>query len=121
MIQPGRFLGFIAPALALGASLALSGCVAAILGSAPQSGTPADTRARAPDIVASGPGALGVAVQQRLASESTLAGADLAVSAQAGRVTLSGTVRNPAQRALAGRVARAVSGVSAVNNQIEVQ
>ena len=121
MIQASRAWPILAPTVALGAGVLLSGCVAAILGSAPQSGTPADARARGPGIEASGPAALSSAVQRRLAAESALAGTDVVVSAQGGHVTLSGTVQNPAQRALAGRVTRAVNGVSAVNNQIEVQ
>ena len=121
MIQPSRLWPILAPTLSLGSGVVLSGCVASILGSAPQSGTPADARARGPEIEAGNPGALSSTVQRRLAAESALAGTDLAVSAQGGHVTLSGTVQNPAQRALADRVTRAVSGVSAVNNQIEVQ
>lgn len=104
-------------AVAIGAASAamLCGCVAAVIGNAPHSGTPADTRAVAPS-----PAPLDAAVRERLAVDPALRGAAVSVSAAGGTVTLRGTVATAAQRAAAERSALAVAGVSVVNNQLKV-
>jgi osmotically-inducible protein OsmY len=93
-----------------------AGCVAAVLGNAPNSGTVSDTRLRG----AGGNEALQNAVHARLAADGALRGADVQVSASGSVVTLTGTARTAAQSSAAGRVARATSGVSSVVNQLKV-
>ena len=103
--------------LAMVASGLLGGCVAAVVGHAPNSGTTGDSRARtaaAPD------GALVTAVRAKLNGSATLRSAPITVNAAGGTVLLSGSVANAAQRALAERVVRSVAGVVAVDNQLEV-
>ncbi len=101
----------------LAASLLLAGCVAAVIGNAPNSGTAADSRARAD---AQADATLGSAVRARIGADAALRRAPITVSAAAGTVTLRGSVGSAAQRAAAERTARAVAGVVAVNNQLEV-
>jgi len=113
----------IGVALALGLSLA--GCVAALLGDAPNSGTASDTRARSGEsapvaAVAADQAPLALAVRQRLAADPALRGATLQVSSRGTVVTLRGMARNSEQRAAAARVALATSGVVSVNNQLKV-
>jgi osmotically-inducible protein OsmY len=86
-----------------------------VIGSAPQSGTQADPRAGAQSAAP-----LDAAVRARLGADPALRGAPISVSAAGGTVTLSGTVATVALRAAAERTARAVAGVSAVNNQLKV-
>jgi hyperosmotically inducible protein len=96
----------------------LTGCVAAVIGSAPQSGTAADTRARAP---AAADTALSNAVRARIDADARLRAAPIGVSASRGTVTLSGTVASAGLRRSAEQLARTVAGVSTVNNQLEVK
>jgi osmotically-inducible protein OsmY len=63
---------------------------------------------------------LNAAVRARLGADPALHGAPISVSAAGGTVTLRGAVATVAQRAAAERTARAVAGVSAVNNQLKV-
>ncbi|MBS0389298.1 MAG: BON domain-containing protein [Proteobacteria bacterium] len=103
--------------LAVLASASLAGCVAAVIGHAPNSGTAGDSRARAavaPDA------ALVTAVRAKLNANAKLRIAPITVNAAGGTVLLSGSVANAAQRAAAERAARSVAGVVAVNNQLEV-
>ena len=103
--------------LALAAGMALGGCVAAVIGNAPHSGTVTDQRARGPgdaDV------ALGLAVSERVGADAALRGARVLVSAQGGIVTLRGSVASEALRTEAARTARAVFGVIAVNNLLQV-
>ncbi len=109
MIQRLGLIGFIA--------LLQTGCVAAVLGSAPQSGTAADTRLRGASGAAS---SLQGAVTARLAADATLRGAKVEVSASGSIVTLRGTALSAAQRSAAERVAKATGGVSSVVNQLKV-
>ncbi len=106
-----RFTGTIMTAVAA----LLCGCVAAVIGNAPGSGTPADQRAA---VRSAAP--LDATVRARLGADPALRGAPISVSAAGGTVTLSGTVATAAQRAAAERTARSVAGVSAVNNQLKV-
>jgi osmotically-inducible protein OsmY len=107
--------GMVAGAVGTAAVVLLCGCVAAVIGNAPHSGTPADTRAGA---YSAAP--LDTAVRARLGADAALRGAPISVSATGGTVTLRGTVATAAQRAEAERMARTVAGVSAVNNQLRV-
>ena len=97
------------------AAALLCGCVAGVIGNAPHSGTPVDTRA-----VAQSPAPLDVLVRERLGVDPALRGAAISVSAAGSTVTLRGTVATAAQRAAAERAARTVAGVSTVNNQLKV-
>jgi osmotically-inducible protein OsmY len=106
-----------AGAAALIAGGLLAGCVAAVIGSSPQSGSATDLRARAPTADA----ALSGAVRARLGADAALRAAPIAVSASGGMVTLSGTVASAALRHSAEQAVRSVAGVSAVNNQLEVK
>jgi osmotically-inducible protein OsmY len=63
---------------------------------------------------------LDAAVRERLGADPALHGAPITVGAVGSTVTLSGTVATAAQRAEAERTARAVAGVSVVNNQLKV-
>lgn len=101
----------------LAVSLLLAGCVAAVIGIGPNSGTAADSRARAG---AQSDAALGSAVRARLGADAVLRRAPITASASGGTVTLRGSVANAAQRAAAERAVRTVAGVVAVNNQLEV-
>lgn len=101
----------------LAVALLLGGCVAAVIGNAPDSGTAADSRAHAD---AQADAALGSAVRARIGADAVLGRAPITVSASAGTVTLSGAVGSAAQRAAAERAVRTVAGVVAVNNQLEV-
>ena len=108
MIQRLALIGIVA--------LLQAGCVASVLGSAPESGTAADTRLQGPNAA----GSLQVAVTERLAADAALRGAHVEVSASGSIVTLRGTALSAAQRSAAERVARATSGVSSVINQLKV-
>lgn len=101
----------------LAAGLLLAGCVAAVIGNAPNSGTASDTRARGE---AASDAALASAVRARLGGDTQLRRAPITVSATAGTVTLRGKVASAAQRVAAERAVRDVAGVGAVNNQLEV-
>ena len=99
------------------AALLLSGCVAAVLGNAPNSGTAADSRlsgSRGSEM------RLQDAVRSRLAADTTLRGANVQVTASGSVVTLSGTALSAAQSSAAARVAKATNGVSSVVNQLKV-
>lgn len=99
------------------ATLLLAGCVAAVIGHAPGSGTAADGRGRA---AAPSDAALSSAVRTRIGADAQLRGAPISVSASGGTVTLRGSVASAAQRAAAEREVRSVAGVAAVDNQLEV-
>ena len=59
-------------------------------------------------------------VNQRLASETALAGGQVTVSAAAGVVTLAGSVPTDGAKATAESVARSVAGVTSVVNNLTV-
>ena len=109
MIQPLALAGI--------ASVVLGGCVAAVLGDAPQSGTAADTRLSG---ARDSGGRLRSAVRGRLAADAALSGATIEVAASGGGVTLTGTALSAAQSSTAARDAMATAGVSSVVNQIKV-
>ena len=91
--------------------------MAAVLGSAPDSGTASDTRLRG---ASDSEARLQSAVRARLAADGALRGANVQVSASGSVVTLTGTAVSAAQSSAAGRVAKATSGVSSVVNQLKV-
>jgi hypothetical protein len=109
MIQRLGLIGII--------GLLQAGCVAAVLGNAPTSGTAADTRLRGPSGATA---SLQGAVSARLANDAALRGAHVEVSASGSIVTLRGTALSAAQRSAATRAAQATSGVSSVINQLKV-
>ena len=59
-------------------------------------------------------------VKARLAKEPTLASADVKVRSEGTHVFLTGHVRTPAQRTVAGELADDVYGVTLVTNDIQV-
>ncbi|HLQ14141.1 MAG TPA: BON domain-containing protein [Steroidobacteraceae bacterium] len=111
-----RRLGFAAATV--GALALLTGCVAAVIGSSPASGTAADTRARSS---AGSDAALAAEVRSRIAADAKLGVEALEVSVQGGTVTLRGLVSSGAERSGAERLARTVAGVTAVNNLLKVK
>ena len=64
---------------------------------------------------------LALAVKTRLIEDGQLAAAAIGVDAQAGRVILDGFVDSDQARQRAAELARQVSGVAVVDNQIEVK
>lgn len=103
--------------LLIASTLALGGCVAAVIGGS-GSGTAAPaTRSAA----VSTDSRITAAVQGRLAADPELKGLAIAVATRGGAVTLTGTVRSSAQRAAAERAARAVDGVTSVTNTVTVK
>ncbi len=110
--------GLVTISTHIAAAALLGGCVAAVIGQAPRSGTSADTRGRA---AADADATLAGAVRSRLSAEALLRSAPIAVSAYSGTVTLRGTVATETLRAAAERSARSVAGVVAVNNQLKVK
>lgn len=105
-------------AATVGALVLLAGCVAAVIGSSPDSGSAADTRARSS---AGTDAALAAAVRSRFASDATLGAEALEASVQGGTVTLRGVVASSAERSSAERLVRTVAGVAAVNNLLKVK
>ena len=55
-----------------------------------------------------------------LGADAELQGANITIDVKAGVLTLSGTVTNAAQQSKAEQLARAVSGVKAVKNQLRI-
>ena len=108
---------FTVGALTVVVGVLLTGCVAAIIGSAPQSGTATDVRARS----SAGDTVLASTVRDKLSAVASLRAAAIDVSAARARVSLHGTVASAALRVEAERIARSVNGVAAVNNQLEVK
>ncbi|MGH8253196.1 MAG: BON domain-containing protein [Steroidobacteraceae bacterium] len=99
------------------AGLLLGGCVSAVIGDAPHSGTATDGRER---VAAPSDAALASAVRARLGADAQWRHAPITVSAAGGSVTLRGKVASAAQRVSVEHVVRSVAGVSAVDNQLEV-
>ena len=102
----------------IAAGCALTGCVAAVIGSAPHSGTATDTRARASG---SADAKLADAVRARFDAIAALRTAAIDISAYSGTVTLRGTAATSATRGEAERVTRGVTGVAVVDNQLKVK
>ncbi len=61
-----------------------------------------------------------LAVEQALQGARSLRGSDITVRSQEGFITLSGSARSVEDIAAAGRIARAVRGVTGVNNKLRV-
>src|SRR5260221_11534299 len=115
-----RGLGFAAATAA--AVLLLAGCVAAVIGNSPYSGTAADTRARsAPGAQTAGAdAALAGRLRSRFAADPVLRSQLIDVSALAGTVPLSGVVTSTAARSGAERLGRAAAGGTRGNNLLKV-
>jgi hyperosmotically inducible protein len=60
-------------------------------------------------------------VQIKLAQDPLLKGGAIAVAANNGVVTLSGTLQTPKQKTRAGTLAQQVKGVKQVNNNIQIK
>jgi len=60
-------------------------------------------------------------VKSALVADKTVSAVDVSVETFKGRVLLAGFVKSPDERQRAESVARAVTGVKAVSNQIEVR
>lgn len=60
-------------------------------------------------------------VKSALITDKTVSGTSISVETFKGRVLLAGYVKSPDERQRAEGLARAVAGVKAVNNQIEVR
>jgi osmotically-inducible protein OsmY len=100
------------------AAMLLCGCVAAVIGNSPNSGTAVDARARS---AAGADAAIAGQVRSRLAADPALRGEPIEVSAQGGTITLRGKVAASAARSSAERLARTVAGVLTVNNLLKVK
>ena len=116
-----RGLGFATATVT--AVMLLAGCVAAVIGNSPDSGTAVDTRARsAPGADAAGAdAALAGQVRARFAADPVLHSEPIEVSALGGKITLRGVVASSAARSSAERLVRTVAGVRTVNNLLKVQ
>jgi osmotically-inducible protein OsmY len=102
-------------AVAAAATVAISGCAAALLGSA-GSGYEDRTASRiAEDSAISG------TVKSKLVAAPDVKAVDVNVETHEGVVSLYGDVRTAAQRVAAERVARTVKGVTGVKNQLRVK
>lgn len=101
------------------ACLGLGGCVAAVVG-----GGGGGNQARVDERSASGAAAdaaITADVKAGLSADPALRSLAVQVDTQGGNVTLKGTVKAPAQRDSAERIARRVKGVKAVRNQLVVK
>ena len=108
----------VVAAVVIAGGVALTGCVAAVIGSAPHSGTATDTRARASG---SADAKLADTVRARFDGIAALRTAAIDISAYSGTVTLRGTAATSAARGEAERVTRGVTGVAMVDNQLKVK
>ena len=100
------------------AVMLLTGCVAAVIGNSPNSGTAVDTRARSS---AGADAALAGEVRSRVAADPVLRNEPIEVSALGGTISLRGKVSSRTARSSAGQLVRAVAGVMAVNNLLKVK
>lgn len=96
--------------------IVLSGCSALMVGGG--SGGYKDDRSAS---VASSDTAITSAIRKKFAADSTVAMFNLGVQTWKGTVNLSGQVNGYAARNRAEQLARATSGVVAVNNEIMVE
>jgi hyperosmotically inducible protein len=97
--------------LAVCAALTLSGCAAALLGSAGGGGY-YDTQADQ---------SITSAVKSKFAASREVPASDVSVDTRVGVVSLRGSVRTAAQRLAAERLARTVKGVKGVKNELSVK
>ena len=100
------------------AVLALSGCVAAVVGTGGGNQAGQEPRTAA---AKQADAALSAEVKSRLAADKSLSAGAISVSATDGVVTLRGRVASSAQRAAAERDARATPGVKVVISDLEVR
>ena len=95
----------------------LAGCTALVVGGGTSGGY---QDARKPEVVASD-SAITIEIQGKYAADSGVSMFNIGVRTHSGIVTLTGTVANYVARDQAGRIAKATTGVTAVNNQIVVE
>lgn len=108
-------------AIAITLSLcALSGCTAMLIGGGKPAGPAIGSDSRSSAQVARDD-AIETEVRAAFSADNVLRGSDLVAHARAGIVTLSGTVSSFEMRDRAIQLARKTSGVSRVNNQIQVK
>jgi len=99
------------------AMLLLAGCTALVVGGGTSGGY---QDARKPEVLASD-SAITTEIQGRYGADSGVSMFNIGVRTHSGIVTLTGTVANYVARDQAGRIAKATTGVTAVNNQIVVE
>ncbi len=99
------------------ALLLLSGCTALVVGGGTTGGY---QDARKPEVVASD-SAITTEIKGKYGADSTVSMFNIGVRTHNGIVTLTGTVANYVARDQAGRIAKASTGVTVVNNQIVVE
>jgi hypothetical protein len=95
----------------------LAGCTALVVGGGTSGGY---QDARKPEVVASD-SAITNEIKGRYGADSGVSMFNIGVRTHSGIVTLTGTVANYVARDQAGRIAKATTGVTAVNNQIVVE
>ena len=96
--------------------LLMSGCTALVVGGGSAGGY---QDARKPEVVASD-SAITTEIKGKYGADSAVSMFDIGVRTHSGIVTLTGMVANYVARDQAGRIAKATTGVTAVNNQIVV-
>jgi hyperosmotically inducible protein len=101
------------------AALLLTGCSAFAVGGSSGS-YPQGSSGRSADVVSSD-NAITAAIKAEFGADSLVKGFNVGVRTYKGTVTLSGSVDSLAARDQAVRLARATSGVVAVNNQINIE
>lgn len=99
------------------ALLLMSGCTALVVGGGTAGGY---QDARKPEVVASD-SAITTEIKGKYSADSGVSMFNIGVRTHSGIVTLTGTVATYVARDQAGRIAKASTGVIAVNNQIVVE
>jgi hyperosmotically inducible protein len=102
------------------AGIALSGCVAAVVGGAAAGGYYVGKDDRSADRIAAD-AAITADVKARLIGEPGIRSFSINVDTFNGNVSLKGDVKTGAQRATAERLARKARGVKSVRNQLVVK
>ena len=103
-------------AIAAAATVAISGCAAALLGGASGGSYEDRTASRL-----AADSAISRTVKSKLVVAPDVKGVDVNVETYEGVVSLYGDVRTAAQRTAAERVTRTVQGVTGVRNQLRVK
>jgi len=99
------------------ALLLISGCTALVVGGGTTGGY---QDARKPEVVASD-SAITTEIKGKYRADSGVSMFNIGIRTHSGIVTLTGTVATYVARDQAGRIAKASTGVTAVNNQIVVE
>ena len=103
--------------IAVLAMFLLSGCTALVIGGGTAGGY---QDVRKPEVLASD-SAITTAIRGKYGADSAVSMFNIGVRTHSGIVTLTGMVANYVARDQAGRIAKATTGVTAVNNQIVVE